>query len=89
MPEEDRRKKRENDAQTALGKSEARIIRCARSLWAIREAFGHEYLLDRLWHYSKDRVTDEDRAFAEELRKWQYCGLAGLPGESPDDAVPF
>jgi hypothetical protein len=89
LPEEDRRKKFEADGQTAVGKSEARIMRCARGLWAIRKAFGPEYLLERLLYYALPKITDEDRDFARELERYKYTGWAGLPTERPDEGIPF
>jgi hypothetical protein len=56
------------------------LQRVARSLWAIREAFGDQYVLDRMDYYCKDRIEDRHREFAEQLAKFKYSGLAGLDG---------
>ncbi len=84
LGEEERRKQHEEDEQHVMGQSEGRIMRAARSLWPIRQAFGDEYVLKRLDHYCEGRIRPEDEALAKTLQTHQYCGLAGLPTERYD-----
>jgi hypothetical protein len=90
LPEEDRRKTADDQRRHAVGMSEGRIQRCARSLWPIVQAFGPDYLEARIRFFAEQRLTDEDRAFAELLKRYEYCGLGGLPGSKPgEEDVPF
>jgi hypothetical protein len=91
LPAEDRRKAAEDAVSHVIGKSEGRIIRCARILWPIIEAFGIDYVHARIKHHGLPRITDEDRAFLAELLGYRHCGLAGLSGDPPsaDDGIPF
>jgi hypothetical protein len=90
LPEEDRRKTVDDQRQFAVGISEGRVQRCARTLWPILEAFGAEYLAKRIHFFADNRVTDEQRALAEQLKRYRYSGLAGLTDEPPaGDEPPF
>ncbi|QNN25163.1 hypothetical protein HED60_23740 [Planctomycetales bacterium ZRK34] len=89
LDDEDRRKKLEDDRQTAIGKSEQRIKRAALSLWPILEAYGDQYLTTRIRYYAEGRIRQEDEQFREQLEPWKYSGFAGLPKGVPDDDVPF
>lgn len=79
-------------AATAIAESERALMRCARSLWPIMEAFGKQYLIERLQYHAEGRIEADDHQFAEELKRWRYSGYAGLPTERPSeegDDVPF
>jgi hypothetical protein len=89
LPEQDRPKKRKEEELGLLGKSESRIMRCARSLWPLIEAFGSSYVTDRIDHYAAKKITDEDRDFSKQLAELRYCGFAGLPDNPPGDDIPF
>jgi hypothetical protein len=91
LPEEDRRKNADDQKRYAIGVSEGHVQACARRLWATLMAFGPAYLAERIHFYADNTVTDEHRALAEQLKQYQYSGLAGLPIGDPegDDHVPF
>lgn len=89
LSEEDRRKQQEQDCTAAIGKSEGRIMRAARSLWAIRQAFGDDYVLERMDHYAQGRITEEDERLVTDLKRYRYSGYAGLPLGRPDDEPPI
>ena len=73
-------------ATTELGWCEGWMMRNARAASVIRQAYGEEYLLERLRHYEPE-LTEEDRAKVERLRTWRESGFAGL--SSGDCDVPF
>lgn len=73
-----------------IGRSEAAIMRCARQLEAIIRAFGVEYVRERIGKYAGRSWGAEDEAFVDELKKWKYSGLAGLPTRPDErDELPF
>jgi len=68
---------------TSVGMSEAAIMRSARRLVSIADAFGWAYVRERLEHYGRAKQRDEDRAFTADLKRYAGSGLAGL------DEAPF
>jgi hypothetical protein len=74
---------------TALGKAELAMQRFARQAWAIRQAYGDDYLLDRLAFWACGKVTTADKLYVQQLSAFAGTGWAGLPLPGQADDCPF
>lgn len=72
---------------TPIGKIDGTLDRYARRLYAALEAYGKEWIIQRIERHGKLKKNEDHPIMVEELKKYLGSGLAGVP--SRDDEVPF
>jgi hypothetical protein len=84
LPEKDRREEEIDGVLRAIKKAKYSLHQCSRRLWPLIRAFGGSEVVRAILQVAEKRLTDEDRAFAEQLVGWLRFALPRIPGDRPD-----